>query len=103
MDDEYAKWYLSTPPKKPVDVKEATRYWLDRLLPAPRSYEEFLQTRAGNGGNYKDGGSDYISAPGDTWGNGSLYRMHMVRKQTVIDLTHTPDDGIFIPDQIIDD
>ena len=69
---EYAKWYLSTHPK-PVDVKEATRYWFDRRTqlhrrqhPAPRSYEEFLQTRAGNGGNYKDGGYDYISAPGDT-------------------------------------
>ena len=29
--------------------------------------------------------------------------MHIIRKQAAIDLTHTPDDGIFILDQIIDD
>ena len=48
-------------------------------------------------------GYDYISALGDTWDNGSLYRMHMIRKQAAIDLTHIPDDGIYINEQIIDD
>jgi hypothetical protein len=106
---EYTKWYLSTHPK-PADVREATRHWLDRRTqlnrrqhPAPGSYEEFLQIRAGNGGNYKDGGYDYISAPGDTWDNGSLYRMHMIRKQSAIDLTHRPEHGIYISEQDIDD
>jgi hypothetical protein len=46
---EYIKWFLSTHPK-PVDIRQATRYWLDRQEqlwrrqhPAPGSYEEFLQ------------------------------------------------------------
>jgi hypothetical protein len=106
---EYAKWYLSTHPK-PVDVKQATRYWLDRRHqlhrrqhPAPGSYEEFLQIRAGNGDRYKGRGYDYIGAPDDTWDNGSLYRMHMIRKQAAIDLTHIPDDGIYINEHMIDD
>jgi hypothetical protein len=106
---EYAKWYLSTHPK-PVDVKEATRYWLDRRHqlrrrqhPAPGSYEQFLLDKAGYRGNHKNVGYDYISAPGDTWDNGSLYRMHMIRKQAAIDITHIPDDGIFITEQDIDD
>jgi len=82
---EYANWHLSTHPK-PVDVKEATRYWLDRRHqlhrrqhPAPGSYEQFLLAKAGYRENSKDVGYDYISAPGDTWDNGSLYRMHMIR------------------------
>jgi hypothetical protein len=45
---EYAEWYLSTHPK-PVDISEATRYWLNRRTqlyrrhPAPGSYEDLLQ------------------------------------------------------------
>ena len=52
---EYAEWYLSTH-SKPVDIREATRYWLNRPTqlyrrqhPAPGSYEEILQNKAGNG------------------------------------------------------
>ena len=69
---EYAKWYLSNHPK-PVDICEATRYWLNRRdqlhrrqHPAPGSCEEFLQNKAGNGKNYEDGCYDYISASPDT-------------------------------------
>ena len=69
---EYAKWYLSTHPK-PVDIREATRYWLNRRdqlhrrqHPAPGSCEEFLQNKAGNGKNDEDGCYDYISASPDT-------------------------------------
>ena len=58
---EYAEWYLSTHPK-PVDMRKATRYWLNRRTqlhrrqhPAPRSYEEFQQNEVGNGKNYEDG------------------------------------------------
>ena len=106
---EYAEWYLSIHPK-PVDIREATRYWLNRRKqlwrrqhPAPGSYEEVLQNKAGNGRNYEDGCFDYISAPGDTWDKGSLYRMYMIRQQAAIDLTHKPEEGIFIKEQDIDD
>ena len=91
-------------------MREATRYWLDRRTqlhrrqhPALGTYEEFVQTEAGHGGYYKDGGYDYIDAPDDTWDKGSLYRMHMIRKQAAIDMTHKPDDGLFITEQDIDD
>ena len=63
----------------------------------------FLQTRAGNGKNYEDGGYDYVSAPMDTWDSGSLCRMHMIRQQAAIDLTYKPEEGIFIKEQDIDD
>ena len=46
---EYTEWYLSTHPK-PVDIREATRYWLNRRTQlhrrqhaAPGSYEEYRQ------------------------------------------------------------
>jgi hypothetical protein len=46
---EYVKWFISTHPT-PVDVRQATRFWLDRREQlwrrqhrAPGSYEEFLQ------------------------------------------------------------
>ena len=94
---EYAEWYLSTHPK-PVDMREATRYWWN-----PGSYKEFLQNKAGNGKNYKEGSYDYISAPRDTWDRGSIYRMYMIRKQAAIDMTHKPEEGIFIKEQDIDD
>jgi len=106
---DYNEWYLSTHPK-PVDIQEATRYWLDRRTqlyrrqhPAKGSYEEFLQIKRGTVGDYDDGRYDYIDAPLDTWDKGSLYRMHMIRKQAAIDLTKTPDEGIFITEQDIDD
>ena len=61
---EYAEWYLSTHPK-PVDMREAMRYGETQLYrwqhPNPGSYEEFLQNKAGNGKNYKEGSYDYIS------------------------------------------
>jgi hypothetical protein len=106
---EYAEWYLSTHPKS-VDIREATRYWLNRREqlwrrqhPTPGSYEMFLQARAGNGKNYEDGGYDYVSAPMDTWDSGSLYRMHMIRHQAAIDLTQKPEESIFMKEQDIDD
>jgi hypothetical protein len=100
---KYIEWFLSTHPK-PVDVRQATRFWLDRheMLwrrqhPAPGSYEEFLQRNlVGPGKNYEDeGGYDYISHPEDTWNKGSLYRMHMLRLQAALDLTHGAEDGAY--------
>ena len=66
---------------------------MEKAAPYPGSYEMFLQTRAGNGKNNEDGGYDYVSAPMDTWDSGSLYRMHMIRHQAAIDLTHKPEEG----------
>ena len=60
---EYREWFYSVHPK-PVDVRQATRYWLDRreMLwrrqhPTPGSYEEFLQIKRwiGTGPKYEDG------------------------------------------------
>ena len=59
-DPKYVKWIISTHPT-PVDVRQATRFWLDRreMLwhkqhPAPGSYEEFLQRNlVGPGKNYE--------------------------------------------------
>ena len=59
-DPEYVKWFISTHPT-PVDVRQATRFWLDRreMLwlkqhSAPGSYEEFLQRNlVGPGKNYE--------------------------------------------------
>ena len=59
--------------------------------------------KAGHGGNYKDGGYDYIDAPKDTWDRGSIYRLHMIRKQAAIDINHKPEKGMFINEQDIDD
>ena len=83
----------STPStQKPVDVRQATRYWLDRRKmlwrrqhPTPESYEEFLQTKRwiGPGTKYEDG-YDYIAHQEDTEDNGSLYRMHMIRQRAAI-------------------
>ena len=72
-DKEYVKWFLSTHPK-PVDLRQATRFWLDRreMLwrkqhATPGSYEEFLaRNRVGPGDEYEDG-YNYISHPDDTW------------------------------------
>ena len=108
---KYIEWFLSTHPK-PVDVRQATRFWLDRreMLwrrqhPAPESYEEFLQRNlVGSGKNYEDeDGYDYISHPEDTWDKGSLYRMHMLRLQAALDLTHGAEDGAYTMEQHIDD
>ena len=44
----------------------------------------------------------YISHPEDTEDNGSLYRMHMIRQQTAIDLQHSAEDGAYITEQQID-
>jgi hypothetical protein len=104
---KYIEWFLSTHPK-PVDVRQATRFWLDRreMLwrrqhPAPGSYEEFLQRNlVGPGKNYEDeDGYDYISHPEDTWDKGSLYRMHMLRLQAALDLTHGAEDGAYTMEQ----
>ena len=61
-DKEYVKWFISTHPK-PVDLRQATRFWLDRreMLwrrqhPAPGSYEKFLaSSRVGPGDKYENG------------------------------------------------
>ena len=49
-DPEYVKWFISTHPT-PVDVRQATRFWLDRREMlwrkqhrAPESYEELIPT-----------------------------------------------------------
>ena len=106
----YVKWFISTHPK-PVDVRQANRFWLDRreMLwrrqhPAPGSYEEFLQRNLfGPGKNYEDEDRyDYISHPEDTWDKGSLYRMHIIRLQAAIDLTHGTEDGAYTMEQHID-
>jgi hypothetical protein len=111
-DPQYVKWFMSTHPT-PVDVRQATRLWLDRreMLwrrqhPTPGSYEEFLKRNlvVGPGKNYEDeDGYDYISHPEDTWDKGSLYRMHMIRLQAAIDLIHGTEDGAYtIMEQHID-
>ena len=110
MDNiEYRKWFHSVHPK-PVDIRQATRFWLDRreMLcrrqhPTPESYEEFLQIRRwiGPGTKYEDG-YDYIAHREDTEDNGSLYRMHMIRQQAAIDLQHSAEDGAYITEQQID-
>ena len=107
--EDYQRWFLSVHPK-PVDIREATRHWLDRRTqlhrrqhPAPGSYEEFLEIRAGTR-NYPDGGVfDYIHAPEDTWDKGSLYRMHMIRRQAAIDMPRKLDAPVYITEQEIDD
>ena len=77
-EKEYIKLFHSNHPK-PVDIRQATRFWLDRreMLwrkqhPAPGSYEEFLQRNlVGPEKNYEDeDGYDYISHPEDTWDKG---------------------------------
>ena len=105
---EYIEWFLSAHPK-PVDIREVTRYWLNRREqlwrrqhPAPESYEEFLQNRDGLGRNYEDGFYDYVHVPTDTWDKGSLFRMHMIRQQAAIDLKHNTEDGAYITEQQID-
>jgi hypothetical protein len=107
---EYVKLFISTHPT-PVDVRQATRFWLDRreMLwqrqhPAPGSYEEFLQRNlVGPGKNYEDEDRyDYISHPEDTWDKESLYRMHIIRLQAAIDLTHGTEDGAYTMEQHID-
>jgi hypothetical protein len=72
--------------------------------PAPGPYEEFLQRNlVGPGKNYEDEDSyDYISHPEDMWDKGSLYRMHMIRLQAAIDLTHGAEDGAYTMERHID-
>ena len=107
---DYVKWFLSNHPK-PVDIRQATRFWLDRreMLwrrqhPAPGSYEEFLQKDlVGPGKNYEDeDGYDYIAHPEDTDDKGSLYLMHMIRQTAAIELQHSIEDGAYITKQQID-
>ena len=65
---EYREWFYSIHPK-PVDVRQAMRYWLDRreMLwrrqhPTPGSYEEFLQIKHWIGPEIKYAdGYDYIA------------------------------------------
>ena len=107
-DKEYVKWFLSTHPK-PVDLRQATRFWLDRreMLwrrqhPTPGSYEEFLaSSRIRPGDKYEDG-YDYISHPEDTWDKGKLYRMYMIRLKAAIDLQQSTDEIAYITEQEID-
>jgi hypothetical protein len=109
-EKEYVEWFHSNHPR-PVDIRQATRFWLDRreMLwrkqhPAPGSYEEFLQRNlVGPGKNYEDeDGYDYISHPEDTWDKGSLYRMHMIRQQAAVDLQHSAGERAYITEQQID-
>jgi hypothetical protein len=106
---EYREWFYSVHPK-PVDVRQATRYWLDRRKmlwrrqhPTPGSYEEFLQIKRwiGPGTKYEDG-YDYIAHQEDTEDGGSLYRMHMIRQRAAIDLQHSVEDDAYITEQQID-
>ena len=90
---------------KPVDVHEATRNWLDRRAQlyrkqwsAPGSYEAYLHAK--NTTRFDVGDGDLVS---DTWDNGKLWRMHMIRKQAAFDITTTIDHGIYVPEQDIDD
>jgi hypothetical protein len=96
-EKEYIDWFHSYHPK-PVDIRQATRFWLDRFEmlwrkqhPAPGSYKEFLQRNlVGPRKNYEDeDGYDYISHTEDTWDKRSLYRMHTIRQQAAIDLQHS--------------
>ena len=80
MDNrEYRMWFHSTYPR-PVVIRQATRFWLDRreMLwrrqhPTPGSYEEILEIRCyvGPGPKYEDG-YDYISHPEDTNDKGKI-------------------------------
>ena len=86
---DYVKWFLSNHPK-PVDIRQATRFWLDRreMLwrrqhPAPGSYEEFLQSSEFGPGEKYEGGYNHIAHPEDTW---DQYHMHMIRLQAAISL-----------------
>jgi hypothetical protein len=103
---EYIEWFHSNHPK-PVDIRQATRFWLDRreMLwrrqhSTPGSYEEFLKIRryVGPGHKYEDG-YDYILHLEDTDDKGKLYRMHIIRRQAAIDLQHSAEDGAFITEQ----
>ena len=99
---DYVRWYQSTHPK-PIDVREATRNWLDRreqlkrhLRCAPGSYEAYLHDK-----NRIDAFNPHTS---DTWDNGKLWRMHMTRKQAALEMTtSTLDNGIYVNEQDIDD
>jgi hypothetical protein len=106
---EYRKWFHSTHPR-PVDIRQATRFWLDRREmrwrrqhPTPGSYEEFLEIRryVGPGPKYEDG-YNCISNPEDTNDKGKLYRMHIIRRQAAMDLRHSAEDVAYITEQHID-
>ncbi len=94
-NSDYIKWFLSNRPK-PVDIRQTTRFWLDRREmmwrrqhPTPGSYEEFLQSSEFGPGEKYAGGYGYIAHPEDTWDQGKLYGMHMIRLQAAIDLRHS--------------
>ena len=109
---EYREWFYSVHPK-PVDVRQAMRYWLDRreMLwrrqhPTPGSYEESLKIKRWIGPGIKHAdGYDYIAHQEDTEDGGSLYRMHMIRQQAAIDLQNSAEDDnhAYITEQHIDD
>jgi hypothetical protein len=68
----YIRWFCSNHPK-PVNIRQATRFWLDRreMLwrkqhPTPGSYEEYLQGSEFGPGEKYAGGYDYIAHPEDT-------------------------------------
>ena len=100
---DYVRWYQSTHPR-PIDVREAMRNWLDRREQlkrhrhcAPGSYEAYLRDKNRIGTFDKDHTSD-------TWDNGKLWRMHMIRKQAAFDMnTSNFDNGIYVAEQDIDD
>jgi hypothetical protein len=73
-----------------------------RQHPTPGSYEEFLQSSEFGPGEKYEGGYDYIAHPEDTWDQGELYRMHMIRLQAAIDLQLSTEVGAYIMQQEID-
>ncbi len=107
--EQYRDWFCSVHPK-PVDVRQAMRFWLDRRImlwrrqhPTPGSYEEFLQAKRwiGTGPKYEDG-YDYIAHQEDTEDGGSLYRMHMTRQQAALDLQTSVGEHGYITELDID-
>ena len=101
-DSDYVLWYQSTHPKA-INVREATRNWLDRREQlkrhqrcTPGSYEAYLRSKNRIG--------TYDVHTSDTWDNGKLWRMHMIRKQSAFDMnTSNFDNGIYVAEQDIDD
>ena len=103
MDADYVRWYQPTHPKA-IDVREATRNWLDRREQlkrhqrcAPGSYEAYLRDKNRIG--------TFDAHTPDRWDNGKLWRMHMIQqKQAAFDMnTSSFDNGIYIAEQDIDD
>ncbi len=106
-NSEYIKWFVANHPQ-PVDIRQATRFWLDRreMLwrrqhPTPDSYEEFLQSSEFGPGEKYAGGYGYTAHPEDTWDQGELYKMHLIRLQAAINLQPLMDHGAYIMEQDI--